>query len=353
MSGLTPQRIQSFLCAGFLLALVIALAPFNGKAQDMEEFREFEDSLVVLSNLIYNSHSDSDKYAANAKFLMLLQDALSLNNSFNYPFDSLKLVKILVAPDKKFRIITWMVAQGEGTYEYFGYIQSYSRKKHDYEVYQLTDMSEDMDSPETRVLDHKSWYGVIYYDVILTRYNQNSYYTLLGWDGNNSLIRRRVIEVLTLRSNGMPRFGHSLFRYNRPGLKRVFFEYSSLASMNLRYEKQHYYVTKKKLFSSSSSNRFRRKAIRGRGVPTPNKETGYRKLRQGDHMIVFDHLIPREPSLANHNQYYVPEGNIVNAFVFSGGRWKYIEDIDARNPGHRYDKPGKRPKPELQPLNRN
>lgn len=329
-----------------LLLYIILLIPQDVASQDIEEFREFEDSLVKLSLIIYQGKKESEKYEANEIFLTLFEDALSLNNSFRYPFDSLRLIKILVAPDKKFRIITWMIAKDDGTYDYFGFIQSFSRRKNDFEVYPLTDMSESIESPETKVLDHKNWFGAVYYDVILTRSGSSRYYTLLGWDGNNPLVRRKLIEVLTIRSNGMPRFGQSLFRYGKPQIKRVFFEYSSLASMNLIYEKQHYYVKKKRIFYNHRKQAHQ-KSRKKPSIVNQRRDRGpYRSVRKGGHMIVFDNLVPLDPSLEGQKQFYVPEGNIVNGFHFSAGRWRFVEDIDARNPQHQYDNPKRRPVPE-------
>jgi hypothetical protein len=337
----------------------------RASSQDIGEFREFEDSLAVLAQTIYRGHSEKEKYAANEIFLTLFTDALSLNNSFKYPFDSLKYISILSSPDKRFRIITWMILKDDGTYEYFGFVQSFSRRKNDYEVYPLTDMSETMDSPENKVLDHKNWYGAVYYDIILTRDGGNRYYTLLGWDGNNPLVRRKVIEVLTLRSNGMPRFGQSLFRYGQPHLKRVFFEYSSLATMTLRFEKQHYTVRKERIFvkdkkkpayqkkKKKKKNNLINRLFQGRRIPGesagPSRRSerkSYREVRKSEEMIIFDNLIPTDSSLEGQRQFYVPEGNVVNALRFDGGKWRLVDDIDARNPKHRYDNPKKRPRPE-------
>ena len=343
-----------------MVLLLLILSSGTIKAQDIEEFREFEDTLARLSEIIYQSENDTQKYEANEIFKTLFEDALSLNNSFKYPFDSLKLISILPSPDKKFRIMTWMILRDDGTYEYFGYIQSFSRRKNDFEVYPLNDMSGSIESPETKVLDHKNWYGAVYYDIILTRSGSARYYTLLGWDGNSPLIRRKIIEVVTLRSNGMPRFGHSLFRFGQPQQKRIFFEYSSLASMHLSFGKQHYYVKKKRLFYNEKRAAQRKRnnnpdliqRIRNIGNPgniNPAQGRGrgpYRYVRRGGDMIVFDNLIPLDPSLKGQRQFYVPEGNIVNGLHFSAGRWRLLEDIDARNPSHRYDNPKRRPRPE-------
>jgi hypothetical protein len=49
-------------------------------------------------------------------------------------------------------------------------------------------------------------------------------------------------------------------------------------------------------------------------------------------MIVFDRLAPLDPNLEGQYQFYYPETNIFDAFIFRSGKWEYIKDIDARNP---------------------
>jgi len=349
--------------AAFIMAFVLFPAILSG--QDTEEFREFEDSLVSLSHIIYSGSGDQMKEEANEAFMAMMRDALSLKNSFRYPFDSLNLVSIQVSPDNRLRLITWMIARSNGTYSYYGFVQSYSRRDNDYVVYELTDLSDQIEQPETKVLDHKSWYGAVYYDIIYTRSGQQRYYTLLGWDGNDPLVRRKIIEVVTLRSNGMPRFGHNLFRYEISQQRRIFFEYSSLTTMNLRYERQHYHEKRTTLFNRRRSaqrrpgrggntnpgffERLRYRIIPGNPDLRPLREGRNRYVRKADHLIIFDNLVPLDHTLAGQKQFYIPEGNIVNGFRFSNGRWRFIEDVDARNPRHRFDRPSKRPQPEMAP----
>jgi hypothetical protein len=50
-----------------------------------------------------------------------------------------------------------------------------------------------------------------------------------------------------------------------------------------------------------------------------------------------------DPSLKGQFSFYVPAGNIVDAFVFLDGCWRFKADVDARNPdtstGREQEKP--------------
>ena len=49
-------------------------------------------------------------------------------------------------------------------------------------------------------------------------------------------------------------------------------------------------------------------------------------------MIVFDRVSPLTPGLEGQYQFYVPETDTYDAFVFEKGVWQFYGDVDARNP---------------------
>src|ERR1700728_554773 len=68
----------------------------------------YEDSLKHLQFGRIDAHkTDKQKQDINTRFCNMLQKALNLPNSFDYPFDSLNTIARLESPDKKFRIINW------------------------------------------------------------------------------------------------------------------------------------------------------------------------------------------------------------------------------------------------------
>ena len=48
--------------------------------------------------------------------------------------------------------------------------------------------------------------------------------------------------------------------------------------------------------------------------------------------IVFDRLVPMDPSLVGMYHYYIPETNIFDGFTLENDRWVFMKDVDARNP---------------------
>jgi hypothetical protein len=57
-----------------------------------------------------------------------------------------------------------------------------------------------------------------------------------------------------------------------------------------------------------------------------------KQKRYNKDMIIYDRLRPMDENLSGQFEYYVPETNIFDGFVFNNGKWVFIKDIDARNP---------------------
>lgn len=261
------------------------------------EFRQYEDSLKVIAPEILYGAQDFNKYEANEKFFNMLVEVLALENSFIYPFDSLKTISIIKSPDKYFRIFTWNLRKADGSYDYFGLIQIDSKKSKGEELIKLTNKSIKNTHTTDEILTDENWYGALYYKIIQTKSKGNIYYTLLGWDGNNGLTTRKVIEIIVFDNRGQASFGAPIFKIGDELKNRFIMEYASHVAASLKYEKQY-------------------------------KKDGKNK----NWMIVFDRLSPLSPMMEGQYQFYVPEADTYDAFIFEKGLWQFYKDVDARNP---------------------
>ncbi len=316
MDNHSPQ-LSSKIPASLLLLLALVMAAPWLSAQN-KEFRLAEDSLKSLLYNVHRGENDQVKYESNQKLLKYFASVLEDERSFKYPFDSLTHMARLTSPDESFRILNWNLPLENGTHEYFGFIQVRGNKDFPYRVYSLSDHSHEIESPEFMVLPHDRWYGALYYKVIHSRIKDKDYYTLLAWDGNNLLSTKKLIDVLSFKSNGKPQFGASIFRKYKDKDKnvRIIFEYSARTTMVLRYESQYLHVI------------------------TQSKDKKNRKVKTRlETMILFDNLVPMDhrlsdnhPDLTGQYQFYVPETNVLNGFILKEGRWYFTKDVDARNP---------------------
>ncbi len=274
------------------LFLLILFVNFSYATDNQEAKRQMR---VYLQDL-FKSTSDAEKDSVNRLFLNYMKETLSNQETFAQTFDSLPHIGVLMAPDGKFRIFNWNIQYSNGTYKYFGFIQNYNEKGA-YVLTQLTDRSDEISDPETAQLAPENWFGALYYEIIPFKDDENDYYALLGWDGNNDFSKKKIIEIMYFNKSGISKFGKAVFKMENKRCKRVIFEYSYLANMMLTYN---------------------------------------RNLK----MIVFDHLAPPKPSLTGNFKFYGPDFTH-DGLKFSKGKWVLVPNLDVRNQKVKKDKPKK------------
>jgi hypothetical protein len=280
---------------------------------DFKYYAGLEDSLKHIQERVFFSKKETNRFEANRQFIALWNEILKDEKSMLYPFDSIREVSRLMAPDKKFRIITWNMLKEDQTHAFFGFIQVNNSKTikkglfkkettSQYEAFTLLDKSTTVKNPENHVSDPSKWFGMLYYDVIKS---DDDFYTLFGWDGNNKLTQRKFIDILSFKSDGTPIFGKDVFKIPGKFAKRVMFEYAGEVAMSLKY----------------NANR---------------------------KQIIYSHLAPNtlDPTLEGQYQYYGPDGSF-DALSMKKGNWVYEPAIDIRKDKDKTDDV-KKPDPNKQ-----
>lgn len=272
---------MNILIRHFLLLLLSTLFSWNAKAQisvDSVYIRKLKsdyDSIVKLEN-------DSLQNAAMQMFENELNSLLTNPIYYSYPFDSLKRIGKLTAPDNSFRIFTWNLVSGSGRSTNYCIIQFNPDKKIQCKTAILTDNSE-LEEVKDKILSEKEWYGAVYYKILLNKAGNTRYYTLLGYDAFTPYISRKVVDVLTLDDAGNIRLGAPIFNMNGKVQNRILFSFSARVTMLLNYD-------------------------------------------ESTKMIVFDHLSPTEPRYEGKYEYYGPDFSF-DGLLFKENRWNLISEI--------------------------
>ncbi len=271
-----------------LVFLPLLFFPFSLNAQiiSTDYFKKSVDSIAYYFKTISGTQSNNEKLAINTKINQTFKQLLSSPGSFDYSFDTLKNVGQLYAPDKSFRIINWNIPLSDGTHQYFCYIQVLNPKQKTVKLFELTDRTDKIINPENSVLNAGNWYGVLYYKILKNKVKDQVYYTLLALQYRNFFITRKIIDVLFFDQSGNPVFGAPIFQIDNKVKKRIVFEYSAEAGMNLKYDE---------------------------------------KLK----MIVFDHLAPRESKYTGQYEYYGPDLTF-DGIKFQKDHWVYKSNLDIR-----------------------
>jgi hypothetical protein len=206
---------------------------------ELKTLRQKEDSLKHLAkNLIVDSLT-AGRMRNDSLFVRTLVRSLQVKNSFYYPFDSVKGISSVYAPDSTFRIFSWSLSYDDFYSRQRAAIQ-FKTPDGSLRLVPLKDFSEFTDKPTDSIRNKDSWIGAVYYNIIKTQYEGKNYYTLFGYDDNNVRSSKKWIDVLTFDNRNMPVFGGN-FSFEkdtakRSPQKRFFIEYKKEANALVNYD---------------------------------------------------------------------------------------------------------------------
>ncbi len=298
----------------FILFLFLNLFSQSIYAQKNYEtiIKDTEDSLTILFDSLYRKQGprycavDKEKQQLNKHIVKLFSTIMSYKETMEYPFSQLPYVSIQTSKDKKVRLYVWDTRNDDYTHTYRGFVQYYlSRKKKVVWKY-LNDYSDSISNPQSMRLDNKHWYGNLIYEIVEEKYHRKKYYTLIGWDENNLLTSKKIIDVLYFSSSGRPHFGRRMFVVGRKKYFRLIYEYSAKVAMVVHYDKRY-------------------------------------------DMIVMDHLSPPQKLYTGLYQFYGPDGSY-DGLVFKKGKWHLVPNIKVVNKkrkGIKENATGKPPLPKI------
>jgi len=163
-------------------------------------------ALQIQSDTILSHRLFADSILTRALVTQLKQ-----TYSFDFSFDSLTAIKHISSPDKKFKFFSWQIDLGDGTYRQRGALQLHTNDG-SLKLLPFFDNSDFVQNMSIGIYDRKHWMGAIYYDIIPVYYNNDTLYTLLGFDENTNGISKKIIEILKF-DHGEPILGGDYFKY--------------------------------------------------------------------------------------------------------------------------------------------
>ncbi|MFN8258719.1 MAG: hypothetical protein U0W24_23725 [Bacteroidales bacterium] len=270
--------------------LFLAIITFLGVetfliAQPNLSIEQNQDSLLNLFTKLVAEKDDSTKLEINKQIIGRFEETLKNPESFSFSFDKLKNISRLKSQDGLVQIINWNIEFTNGEFLYFGFVQHLNNKKQ-VKLYTLTDQSQNISNPLTSVLSEKKWYGALYYKILTNSWKKNTYYTLLGWDGNTIFTNKKLIEIMSFEGEKLV-FGPPIIKMENTVQNRLIFEYAEQAKMMVRYDE---------------------------------------KLD----LVVWDHLAPSQPNFKNQYMYYGPDLS-QDGMKFKDGYWNFKANLDLRN----------------------
>ncbi len=276
----------------FKLVIFLILINFAANGQqsllvDQQSIALKELDISQLGDSILRGSTDELRIQSNTDFTARFKNILQSPNTFDYPFDSLKNVSKLKSDDGLVRIYTWILPTDSGTqYKFYGFVQIHNNKTKVYKTFELNGAATDTLGFLKKTFKPDNWYGALYYKIITVKNKDQTYYTLLGWKGNNMLTTKKVIDILYIKNNNLF-LGAPILQYEKKLQSRIIFEFSAQTSMLLHWDEKH-------------------------------------------NTIVFDYLGSTSTAAVKMPETYGAT-MIYDALKWKKGKWNYTHDIDIRN----------------------
>ncbi len=282
------RRLSIVFISLCFVAQAFASPKYSKDTTNFDSIRNYEFRLEGLSNNIINGEDQTTRITSTYYFIQYFKEALRIKNSFNYPFTSLKTVSIVQSDDNLFRIFTWNLPLDSSKFLYFGVIQL--NLNDSFQIFGLYDSSQTIKNPSYSTLDHRHWMGALYYQIKSFKHKKKTHYLLMGWDGEDAKVNKKIIDVLWFDQKGQPKFGAPVFDNGGDIQSRMIFTFSDKAVMLLRYEKE-------------------------------------------EDMLVFANMVPPNPMLKGMFGYYLPDGTY-DFFKLQKGFWVRYEYLfkDSKSP---------------------
>ncbi len=223
--------------------------------------------------------------------------------------DSIPGLVILHSDDGRISFYQWNIQWKSGKHQYFGFLKI--KERNSTTLWNLADRPDHGPASDTVLTSHQNWYGALYYKIIEVESPSGpSYYTLLGWSGQDQTITGKVIEILKINVKGEPVFGGDVFEgYPRHAVKRVVYRFSASTTMNLKYENQ--VISTRKIWN-------KRKRV-------------FETEENRGMVIVADRVEPMDPLMESMFQFYLPAGDLHDGFMLNSGKWQFHPGIETRN----------------------
>lgn len=186
---------------------------------DLKKLRTKEDTLSEYAMYLNTDSLSEDRMISDSIFTKTLVRALQVKHSFYYPFDSVRGISKLYAPDTTFRIFTWVISYDDHYYRQRGAIQ-FRTPDGSLKLVPLRDISEFTDKPEDSVRNRGNWIGAMYYNIVKTQHKGKNFYTMFGFDNHSAMSSMKWIEVMTFNDKKEPVFGGPYFTYEQDSIPK-------------------------------------------------------------------------------------------------------------------------------------
>lgn len=269
-----------------LLSAFLFLCSAQSKDYDTAYFHAKENMLLEIHTRISTAEGANKKQLELAFRDSLIRVIQHPEASLHH-FDSINVFGRVSTKNNSLIVYNWNIPQKGGFNNYYCIVQHYSKTKKGYKTTIFEEQAGFLNRDPKALATPLTWPGALYYEIIATKYKGKTFYTLLGFDFNNLLSNRKVIEVIVIDEFDMLVFEPNMFHQAGRVHNRIILEYNERVQTMLRYS-------------------------------------------ENDKMIIYDHLSPMRPSMEGQFQFYGPDLSY-DGFSFEGGVWIHQSNIQSGN----------------------
>lgn len=202
-----------------LLALNLFLIwlPFSSLGQSLAQK---EQAAVQALSALRSANNDEQISTLHLAFKKAMSELVRSKDFFDLPLQQLKIADIK-STDQTVRLLTWNVELSDLSYTYGGFVLRREEGKDRVQVLELTDILDAYNTKPEGIVDHKSWYGAVYYKIIDFSFQGKTQYLLFGYDGGTTMSNYKILDVLSF-SGQVAKFGSPVFK-DPKGIKKELF----------------------------------------------------------------------------------------------------------------------------------
>lgn len=199
-----------------LLILISYLFSLNTYAQKSSSLTSsqlgsmilIEKKMQRIGNQFLMDTNQDQRVKGAREFVKLLVEALKVENSFQYKFDSLPYLSKLIPEDSSFKIFSFQVMLKNYTFIHYGCIQLNQKN---IKLIPFKDFSDTFSITPQFTITNKNWLGAVYYKIITKQIDKKPIYFLFGYDQNDYLTDKKYIEAMRIEKDSIVKFGFPIF----------------------------------------------------------------------------------------------------------------------------------------------
>lgn len=208
-----------------LILLSASLERLNG--QSSPALDELVAEIAYQSDIVINADDVEHRQRAQGDLLENIDRFLNTSDSYTASLDSIPWLYVVKGED--FRLVSWQLRISDEEYAYSAFLQWADRY-----VY-FKDKRPFINGAEYTTYTPDAWYGAAYYKIIPFQRDKKTYYILLGYNAENSLMNTKVVDVLDLTGDE-PRLGVPVFVGSGEPLSRLLVRYADIAPARVQFD---------------------------------------------------------------------------------------------------------------------